>query len=131
MAGDSEFRDFVLDQLEPLGGVTARSMFGGAGLYRDGTMFAIVSDDVLYLKVDDETRPAFEDRGMAPLTYERRGRSDPIALSYWEAPPDLLEDADDLCAWAARAWKAARRARDGETKKRSKTAAKGRKAART
>ena len=46
-----EFRDYLLELLAPLEGVTARRMFGGGGLYLEDTMFAIVADDVLFLKV--------------------------------------------------------------------------------
>lgn len=102
-----EFLDFVLDQLAPLGPVRARRMFGGGGLYLSDTMFAIVSEDVLYFKVDDGNRAAFEDAGMGPFTYESRGRS--VALSYYEVPPDLVEEPDALNDWARAAWEAARR----------------------
>lgn len=110
MTMSPEFRDYVLDMLRPLGPVAARPMFGGGGLYLDGLMFALVFDDVLFLKADDESKGAFEDRGMEPIAYEREGRDELIEMSYWEAPPELLDDADELCSWAGRAWQAARRA---------------------
>lgn len=113
MTADWEFRDYVVDLLVSLGPVRAKAMFGGAGLYLDGTMFVIISDDILFLKADGQTQGDFEAQGMEPLTYERSGRDAPIALSYWETPPDVMDDADDLCAWARRAWEAARRSGDG------------------
>lgn len=36
MAVSEDFLNFILDQLASGGGVTARKMFGGAGLFRDG-----------------------------------------------------------------------------------------------
>jgi len=110
MTMSPEFRDYLLDMLRPLGAVTARAMFGGGGLYLDGTMFALVFDDTLYLKADAETKGEFEARGMEPFTYEIEGRPGAVEMSYWEAPPDLLDDADELTAWGRRAWQAARRA---------------------
>ncbi|MGH6662650.1 MAG: TfoX/Sxy family protein [Rhodospirillales bacterium] len=104
-----EFRDYLLDMLRPLGAVSARAMFGGGGLYLHGTMFALIFDDTLYLKADAETKGDFEARGMDPFTYEIEGRPGAVEMSYWEAPPDLLDDADELCAWGHRAWQAARR----------------------
>ncbi len=65
MAAKPEFRDHVLDLLAPLGPVTARRMFGGFGITLDGVMFALIADDVLYLKVDDRTRPDYEAAGAA------------------------------------------------------------------
>ena len=57
------FRSFVLDQLEELGEITSRSMFGGVGLYRAGVFFGIMAADVLYLKVDATNQPDYERAG--------------------------------------------------------------------
>ncbi len=111
------FRDYLLDQLKTLGPVEAKRMFGGGGLFRDGAMFGLIADDVLYLKADEQNQADFEDRGMGPFTYEKKGRKEPVKLSYWECPPDVLEDPEELCQWAARAWEAARRSGTGKKKK--------------
>jgi DNA transformation protein len=109
VAARSDFVDTVLDLLSPWGGVTARRMFGGYGIYRQGLMFALVSDDVLYLKVDDRNRPAYEAAGTGPFTYDGKGRT--VTLPYWEAPSDLFDDADAMIEWAKGAFAAALRAR--------------------
>ena len=57
MPVSTEFLEFLVDQLGPLGPVRSKRMFGGAGLFMDGTMFGLVVDDGLYLKADDENRP--------------------------------------------------------------------------
>ena len=49
------------------GPVTIRPMFGGAGVYHDGLMFALVDDEVLYFKVDETSRPAFEAENLPPF----------------------------------------------------------------
>ena len=105
----SEFVDFVLESLQPLGGVSARRMFGGHGIYKDGVMFALVADDQLYLKVDDGNRAAYENAGLAPFTYTGKGR--PIRMSYREAPGEGLDDSEILCDWAGKAFAAALRAK--------------------
>ncbi len=105
-----EYLDYLLDLLAPLGPVRSKRMFGGAGLFMDGTMFGLIVDDVLYLKADGQTQGDFEDRGMAPFSYQKKSRKEPVRLSYFEAPPDVIEDSDDLCAWGRGAWEAARRA---------------------
>ena len=119
MAMNPEFRDYLLDQMGPLGPVQARRMFGGGGLFLDGAMFGLVADDVLYLKADDVNRAAFEEKSMGPFTYEKKGLEAPVALSYFEAPPDVLEDPEELCRWARRAWEAARRAAKGAADKKA------------
>lgn len=122
-----EFRDHLLDLLAPLGPVTARRMFGGGGLFLDGAMFALVVDDILYFKTDDKNRPAFKAAGAGPFTYERAGKS--VALGYFQAPEDLMEDGEELVRWAREAWAAARRvaakpgkAQSRKTKARKRTA---------
>jgi DNA transformation protein len=67
MAVSDEFINYVIDQLAGWGEVTARRMFGGAGLYRDGTMFGLIADDVAYLKVDDSNREDFVKAGASPF----------------------------------------------------------------
>ena len=110
-----EFRDHVLDLLSPLGAVTARRMFGGGGLFLDDTMFCLIADDVLYMKADELNRGNFEAVGMPPFDYERGGKT--VALSYFEVPPDVMEEPDQMLAWARLAWEAARRAGPGKRRK--------------
>ena len=104
------FTDFVLELLEPMGGVSARRMFGGAGLFSGGVMFGLISGDTLYLKVDDRNRGTYEDAGTGPFLYQRQGRD--IALSYYEAPPELFDNPDDLSEWARHALAAALRSKN-------------------
>lgn len=107
MSGN-DFVDHLLDLLSGWGGVSARKMFGGWGLYRAGIMFGLVADDVLYLKADAGNRASFEDAGMQPFTYERAGKP-AVIMSYWECPPDALDAPDALVAFAREAHQAALR----------------------
>ena len=114
-AARSEFLEMVLDQVEPLGRVSARRFFGGHGLYCEGDFFAFVFDDVLYLKADDLTRPEFEDWSPGQFTYRKLGKEQ--GISYYEAPLDALEDADELSAWARKAVDAMRRSKAPKPRK--------------
>jgi DNA transformation protein len=96
------FKAFIADQLAGFGPVNIRNMFGGAGVYADGVMFAILARDTLYLKADETSSPAYAGEGMEPFTYTAKGGK-AIAMSYWEVPPRLLEDPDELAAWAREA----------------------------
>jgi DNA transformation protein len=109
MTRSSEFVDFVLESLQPLGGVGARRMFGGFGICKDGLMFALIAYDTLYLKVDDGNRQAYEDAGLRHFTYTDKGK--PIRMPYCEAPPEGFDDPEVLCAWAREAYGAALRAK--------------------
>lgn len=110
LAVSPAFRRFVLDQLEDLGDVLPRSMFGGIGLYRDGLFFGIIAGDVLYLKVDEGTRRDYEAAGMAPFKpYAHR----PGSMQYYAVPVGVLESASQLAEWARKAVGAARLAAEG------------------
>src|SRR6476646_7913812 len=61
------FKAFVLDQLEELGGVVPRSMFGGVGLYRDGVVFGILARDTLFFKTDAANRADYRRARMKTL----------------------------------------------------------------
>jgi DNA transformation protein len=104
-----QFAEHVVDLLQGMGPVDARAMFGGYGIFLDGLMFGLIADEVLYLKVDDENRPEFEELGLDPFVYEGKNRR--VTMSYREAPSDALDDAEQLGRWGARAYAAARRAK--------------------
>ncbi len=109
-----EYLEFVQDQLQGLGEIAVKRMFGGAGLYVDGTFFAIVADDVLYFKVDDSNRPDYETAGMGPF----RPFDGDAVMQYYEVPVDVLEDPDDLKQWAGKAVEVAIRASSKKPKRR-------------
>jgi DNA transformation protein len=111
---DDSFREFLADLFAPLGGVGFRKMFGGLGIFRDGQMFALVADDVLYFKADEATRAAFEAEGCGPFTYE--GKDGPRSMSYWRAPERLFDEPDEFCEWALRAFAVAERAKEKKPK---------------
>lgn len=92
------FLQYVLEQLERLGGVSSRRMFGAVGLYRDDVFFAVIDDDTLYFKVNDSTRPDYESRGSQPF---RPYKDKPdVSMSYYTVPADVLDDAEELVIWA-------------------------------
>jgi len=104
--GKDGFVAFVLDQLDGIEDVTARSMFGGVGFYAGSVFFGIVYRDILYLKVDDQTRAGYECAGMKPFKpYADR----PMTMQYYEVPAGVLENGEELTAWARRAIEAAER----------------------
>ena len=107
MADASGFIEFVRDQLRPWGGVVARRMFSSQGLFRNGTMFALVHDDTLYFRTDARSVADFAAAGMAPFRYSRSGRV--VALDYHAVPAAVLDEADRLAAWAETAYAAALR----------------------
>jgi DNA transformation protein and related proteins len=108
MAVTAAFRAFALESLGRVAPVTARSMFGGVGIYSEGVFFALIDDNAVYLKVDDSTRGDFEAVGMGPFRpYGEKGS----AMAYYELRADLLEDAERLRPWVEKAVEVGRRKR--------------------
>jgi DNA transformation protein and related proteins len=102
------------------GQVTVRRLFGGAGIYAEETMFALVHDGLIYLKVDQHNAAAFEREKLAPFTYTtRHGKRE--AMSYRRMPDRLYDDPEELAVWAREALAAARRppVRKASAKKKS------------
>jgi len=99
MATNESYRAFVLEQLGRVAPVTARSMFGGVGIYTEGLFFALIAEDRLYFKVDDATRPSFEGLGMEPF----RPFGEDHGMGYYEVPADVVEDAAQLATWMRKA----------------------------
>jgi DNA transformation protein len=101
----ADFVAHVLDLMSGWGGVSARRMFSGYGIYRQNVMFALISRDALYFKVDGRSRPDFEAAGSKPFIYSRDGKG--VSLSYFEAPPELFDEPDEMVRWAQKALDAA------------------------
>ena len=114
MAVNPGYKSFVIEQLERVTPIVSKSMFGGVGLYTEGYFFALIGNDRLFFKVDDTNRPDFEAAGMEPF----RPYGDERSMNYYEVPVEVLEDADQLKEWVARAVAVAQSA--GKRKKRSK-----------
>jgi len=110
MATSAEYLDFLKEQFAGFGPVTVRRMFSGAGIYRDGLMFALIARDTLYLKADAASQGEFEALNLKPFTYEAKGAKK-VIMSYWRAPEACLDDPEEMTLWARKAFAAALRAR--------------------
>jgi DNA transformation protein len=125
MTASATFAAFLCEQLAPLGCVTLRRMFGKHGVFCDGVMLGMVRDNTLYFRVDDSNRAFFrEAAAFPPLNYEKKGEL--IDLAFWQAPERLLDEPDELVAWARAALAAARSVamkRGGATARTTRSAA--------
>ena len=108
MVASDSFAEWLREQLAPLGRVTMRRMFGKTGVFCDGLMLGMVSDNTLYFRVDNDNRAVFKEAESAPpLRYEKQGST--IDLSFWCVPERLLDEPEELVTWARAALAAARR----------------------
>ena len=91
------------------GPIDVRRMFGGAGVFVEGRMIALISREVIYLKADAETIPDFEREELTPFTYATKDGEHKLT-SYWRMPDRLYDDPEELAQWARRAHAVATRA---------------------
>jgi len=66
MATDKAFVDFVLDQIENAGEITAKKMFGEYGVFSNGKIFALICDNKLFIKPTESGRAYIQDVHEAP-----------------------------------------------------------------
>ncbi len=102
---DEDLRDFVLEQLAGLD-VSSRPRFGAHHLYLAGTFFGLIAGGEVYFRTDDESRPAYLDRGMKAFHPSERPRGPRTVDRHFEVPAEVLEDRDLLREWAERASRA-------------------------
>lgn len=81
--------DFLLEQLQSLGNVRARKMFGEYALYCDEKVVALVCDDQLYLK------PTAAGKSLLQTTDERPPY--PGAKNYYWISGEYWDDDEWLC----------------------------------
>lgn len=114
MPKPDRFIEFAIEQFAPLGEITVRFMMGGWCFYCDGFVFALAADGAIYLKGDAVNIPAFEARGLRPF---RPFKDQDAVMKYFQAPPEIFEDAAAMRQWAGGAVEAGRRARAKKKKK--------------
>lgn len=116
MPPSASYLEYLKDLFSSFGVITIRKMFGGAGIYCDGAIFAITGDEGVWLKGDDVTRAEFEAAGLSPFTYEfDNGKTG--QMSYYNAPEEIFDDNDCLQHWTVLALEAAARAKKPKKKK--------------
>ena len=108
MVASPAFAEFLREQLAPLGHVSMRRMFGKTGVFCDGVMLGMVTENMLYFRVDDENRATFKEaESYPPLNYAKKGGI--IDLAFWRVPERLFDEPDELVSWAQAALAAAHR----------------------
>jgi DNA transformation protein len=113
MTASDSFGEFLREHLAPLGQIAVRRMFGKTDVFCEGVMFGMVTEDTLYLRVDDHNRAIFKEaEPFPPLSYEKKGST--IDLSFWRGPERPLDEPDELVTWAREALAAVRRVQGRE-----------------
>ena len=115
------FVDYLQDLFGAHGVVRVRSMFGGVGIYIDELMFGFLDrDETIYLRADDQNRPAFEAAGSQPFRYPLK-TGEEFEIGYWRMPEEALESPELAADWARGSLEAAMRKKAAKGKKRPKS----------
>lgn len=113
MSFDPGLCEWAREALAPMGDVSMRKMMGVAVLYLDGTIFAVVEDEI-WFKADAESADIWDAEGCDRFTFtEKDGTVQ--TLNYRRAPAEVYDDTEAMQRWAALAVEAGRR---GGAKKR-------------
>lgn len=95
---------FARELFSDLGPLSIRKMFGGASLYLDGTIFAIVdAEGTIFLKAKDKFAQALKDEGGHPFAFTRPSDGRVMTMGYVSLPDAALDAPDEACQWALRA----------------------------
>ncbi|MDP1913825.1 TfoX/Sxy family protein [Brevundimonas sp.] len=108
MAYDPDFGEWVREHFSALGPLEIRRMFGGAAVYANGLIFALLDDGVIWLKADEGNAPLLADAGARQFTYPTKGGA-VMAMAYWSLPESALDDPDEAADWARKSVEAALR----------------------
>ena len=108
MAYDPDFGEWVREHFAALGPIEIKRMFGAAGAYADGRIFALLDDGVVWLKADDVNAPLLADAGSRQFTYPTKDGA-MMAMAYWSLPERALDDPDEAADWARKSIDAALR----------------------
>jgi DNA transformation protein len=98
------------DLFADFGRIALKWLFGGEGIYAGNKIIGLIVKDVIYLKTDEDTRPAYEAERCRPFIFNSEGKR--IVSSYYEIPKRLYDDTAELAEWANRSDAIARAARN-------------------
>ena len=106
---EKEFALYVGEMMQPIGPVQRKFMFGVYGLFLDGLMIGLITDNTLYLKTNKNTEHLFKNKGLEPFTYQKKNKA--VSLPYFQAPEEILEEHDAMNERANRSYSKALHAR--------------------
>lgn len=120
MAYDPDFGEWVREHFSRLGPIEIKRMFGGAAVYANGLIFALLDDGVIWLKADEVNAPRLADAGGRQFTYPTKDGAT-MTMAYWSLPETALDDPDEAVDWARQSIDAALRKAAAKPKKKIRT----------
>jgi len=100
MSGNTtEYIDYILELLEPIGAVSSGRFFGGQGIACDSQQFGMMMGNTLFFVVDESSRQKYIEMGTECFWYTKKTGKVNVK-KYHEVPGELFDEPDTLLAWA-------------------------------
>lgn len=119
MAYDPDFGDWVREHFAGLGPLEIKRMFGGASVYANGLIFALLDDGVVWLKADEVNAPLLVRAGSRQFSFPTKD-GQTMTMAYWSLPETAMDDADEAVDWARQSIDAALRKSSSKRPRRPK-----------
>lgn len=103
----NEFNDFVYEMLQDWHPITIKRMFGSYGVFRDNSMFAIIDNDILYFKANEDTKHHFENINCPQFTYRKKDNRI-VNIRYYQIPDECYDSIETMEHYANIAWQASK-----------------------
>jgi Regulator of competence-specific genes len=103
MAVSQAFMDFACELFSDLGPTRARRMFGGAGVYAHDVMFALIADDVIYIKAEGALAEDLAAEGCEAFVFMPKSGEPAEEMGYRRLPEAAMDDPAEASAWGRRA----------------------------
>jgi DNA transformation protein len=104
------------DLFQSFGPIAVKRMFGGEGIFAGPVMIGLVMDEQIYLRTDEASRPGYLAEKSKPFTFRKAGKT--VTTAYYSLPDRLLDEPEELAAWAKAAQRIALAKNAGKTKRR-------------
>ena len=116
MKQTNPFHNYVEDLFATLGNIRIRKMFGGAGVYAGEEMFALVDNDQIYVKADDDLKADLQAEGGEPFMWTNPKTGRTMTMSYVSLPVNAMDDTEQASQWGRKALDVAKEARRAKVK---------------
>jgi DNA transformation protein len=100
-----DIRDYLCDVLASLGKIEKSRFFGLGGIKVEGQLIGFTDEEKIYFRTDADTRASYVSEGGEPFSFYKG--MELIVTGYLTIPDRLLDEPEELIAWAARAREAA------------------------
>jgi DNA transformation protein len=105
MRDNSSLANYVVEQLSFLGRISSRSIFGGIGIFHEERLLGIVINGALYLHTGEANIEEYVSRGMPQ--FKPYPNAFDLTTDHHQTPPEVVDNPEELKAWAERALAAA------------------------